>query len=183
VLLRQVIGNVFRRLRRERGITLRELAEVAQVSVPYLSEIERGRKEPSSEILAAICRALGLDLADLLDEVQLELSGARVAVPQRLPIQSIRMVESAPLRTSTSPQAYATSSPDVRPGGLTGAAAALRRRPNPLRQERRTAVRLAAWNSDPGSLWTIANCPGCMRWPSEDRSGCSRGPSGWVGMR
>ena len=54
MVLRQVIGNVFRRLRRERGITLRELAEQAQVSVPYLSEIERGRKEPSSEILAAI---------------------------------------------------------------------------------------------------------------------------------
>ena len=59
MLLRQVIGNVFRRLRRERGITLRELAELAQVSVPYLSEIERGRKEPSSEILAAICKSFG----------------------------------------------------------------------------------------------------------------------------
>ncbi|HET6741028.1 MAG TPA: helix-turn-helix transcriptional regulator, partial [Kribbella sp.] len=74
MLLRQVIGNVFRRLRRERGITLRELAELAQVSVPYLSEIERGRKEPSSEILAAICRALELELTDLLTEVQFDLT-------------------------------------------------------------------------------------------------------------
>jgi transcriptional regulator with XRE-family HTH domain len=109
VLLRQVIGNVFRRLRRERGITLRELAELAQVSVPYLSEIERGRKEPSSEILAAICRALGLDLADLLDEVQFELSGARPAVPLRLETSSIHTVDSTPAQASTSaPQAYAS---------------------------------------------------------------------------
>jgi transcriptional regulator with XRE-family HTH domain len=110
VLLRQVIGNVFRRLRRERGITLRELAELAQVSVPYLSEIERGRKEPSSEILAAICRALGLDLADLLDEVQFELSGARPAVPLRLETTAIQVAESAPLQGSTpGPQAYASA--------------------------------------------------------------------------
>jgi len=105
VLLRQVIGNVFRRIRLERGITLRELAELAQVSVPYLSEIERGRKEPSSEILAAICRALGLDLTDLLDEVQFELAATR-PVPQRLETVSIQVTQSAPYRTS-SPQAYA----------------------------------------------------------------------------
>ncbi|HEY0693693.1 MAG TPA: helix-turn-helix transcriptional regulator [Kribbella sp.] len=109
VLLRQVIGNVFRRLRRERGITLRELAELAQVSVPYLSEIERGRKEPSSEILAAICRALGLELAELLDEVQFDLAAARPAVPVRLQTTSIQMMESAPVRPVTSgPQAYAS---------------------------------------------------------------------------
>jgi transcriptional regulator with XRE-family HTH domain len=109
VLLRQVIGNVFRRLRRERGITLRELAELAQVSVPYLSEIERGRKEPSSEILAAICRALGLELADLLDEVQFDLAAARPAVPVRLQTTSIQIMESAPVRSvSSGPQAYAS---------------------------------------------------------------------------
>ena len=109
-LLRLHLGEVLRAHRERQHRTLRDVSASARVSLGYLSEIERGRKEPSSEILAAICRALGLDLADLLDEVQLELSGARVAVPQRLPIQSIRMVESAPLRTSTSPQAYATSS-------------------------------------------------------------------------
>ena len=88
MLLRQVIGNVFRRLRRERGITLRELAELAQVSVPYLSEIERGRKEPSSEILAAICRALDLELTDLLAEVQFDLATAgRATLPPALKIR------------------------------------------------------------------------------------------------
>ena len=106
MLLRQVIGNVFRRLRRERGITLRELAELAQVSVPYLSEIERGRKEPSSEILAAICRALDLELTDLLAEVQFDLATAvRSTLPIRLQTAAIRVEESAPRRI-TSPRAY-----------------------------------------------------------------------------
>jgi transcriptional regulator with XRE-family HTH domain len=107
VLLRQVIGNVFRRLRRERGITLRELAELAQVSVPYLSEIERGRKEPSSEILAAICRALDLDLSDLLSEVQFDLATVvRSTLPVRLQTAAIRVEQSSPQRISSSPQAY-----------------------------------------------------------------------------
>jgi transcriptional regulator with XRE-family HTH domain len=106
VLLRQVIGNVFRRLRRERGITLRELAELAQVSVPYLSEIERGRKEPSSEILAAICRALELELTDLLAEVQFDLATAvRSTLPVRLQTAAIR-VQQAPQRITSSPHAY-----------------------------------------------------------------------------
>ncbi|WP_405070019.1 helix-turn-helix domain-containing protein [Kribbella sp. NBC_01510] len=106
MLLRQVIGNVFRRLRRERGITLRELAELAQVSVPYLSEIERGRKEPSSEILAAICRALELELTDLLAEVQFDLATAvRSTLPVRLQTAAIR-VQQAPQRITSSPHAY-----------------------------------------------------------------------------
>jgi transcriptional regulator with XRE-family HTH domain len=110
VLLRQVIGNVFRRLRRERGITLRELAELAQVSVPYLSEIERGRKEPSSEILAAICRALDLDLSDLLSEVQFDLATAvRSTLPVRLQTAAIRVEQSSPQRITSSPQAYSST--------------------------------------------------------------------------
>ena len=110
MLLRQVIGNVFRRLRRERGITLRELAELAQVSVPYLSEIERGRKEPSSEILAAICRALDLELTDLLAEVQFDLATAvRSTLPIRLQTAAIRVEESAPQRITSSPRAYSSS--------------------------------------------------------------------------
>ena len=110
MLLRQVIGNVFRRLRRERGITLRELAEQAQVSVPYLSEIERGRKEPSSEILAAICRALDLDLSDLLSEVQFDLATAvRSTLPVRLQTAAIRVEQSSPQRITSSPQAYSST--------------------------------------------------------------------------
>jgi transcriptional regulator with XRE-family HTH domain len=107
VLLRQVIGSVFRRLRRERGITLRELAELAQVSVPYLSEIERGRKEPSSEILAAICRALDLELSDLLAEVQFDLTTAvRSTLPIHLQTAAIRVEDAAVRRIPSGPRAY-----------------------------------------------------------------------------
>jgi transcriptional regulator with XRE-family HTH domain len=72
-LLRWAIGTVLRRARQRQGMTLRDLAAASGVSVPYLSEIERGRKEASSEVLSSICRALGLALVDLLDEVRAEL--------------------------------------------------------------------------------------------------------------
>lgn len=69
VLLREAIGGSIRRARTERNRTLRDVSHSARVSLGYLSEIERGRKEPSSELLAAICEALKLPLPDLLDEV------------------------------------------------------------------------------------------------------------------
>ncbi|MBO3737960.1 helix-turn-helix transcriptional regulator [Actinoplanes sp. NEAU-H7] len=72
-LLRRVIGAVLRRIRLGQGRTLREVAAAAGVSLPYLSEVERGTKEASSEVLAAICRALGLAMPDLLDEVRREM--------------------------------------------------------------------------------------------------------------
>ena len=72
-LLRSAIGRVLRRIRQAQGRTLQDVARVAGVSMPYLSEVERGRKEVSSEILAAICAALGIALPDLLDEVRAEL--------------------------------------------------------------------------------------------------------------
>jgi transcriptional regulator with XRE-family HTH domain len=74
MLLRHVIGAVLRRIRQQQGRTLREVAETARVSVPYLSEVERGRKEASSEILAAVCHALGVSMRTLLDEAGEELS-------------------------------------------------------------------------------------------------------------
>lgn len=66
MLLRWIIGQCLRHARLEQGKTLREVAEESGVSIGHLSEIERGRKEPSSEVLAAVCLALGLDLMDLL---------------------------------------------------------------------------------------------------------------------
>lgn len=72
-LLRRVIGAVLRKVRLGQGRTLREVAADAGVSLPYLSEVERGTKEASSEVLAAICRALGLAMPDLLDEVRREM--------------------------------------------------------------------------------------------------------------
>lgn len=73
-LLRTMIGDVLRRTRLEQERTLSEVARHASVSMPYLSEIERGLKEASSEVLAAICDALGIGLADLLEEVGRELA-------------------------------------------------------------------------------------------------------------
>ena len=72
MLLRHVIGAALRRIRLDDGRTLREVALTANISMPYLSEIERGRKEPSSEILAGICAALGLTIVDLLNEATAE---------------------------------------------------------------------------------------------------------------
>ncbi len=79
MLLRGLIGTVLRRIRLGQGRTLKDVAEAARVSVPYLSEVERGRKEASSELLASICTALGLDLMDLLSEVRFELETERLA--------------------------------------------------------------------------------------------------------
>ncbi len=81
-LLRRVIGAVLRRVRQGQGRTLREVADAAGVSLPYLSEVERGTKEPSSEVLAAICRALGLPLPDLLDEARKELLRTAPVTPR-----------------------------------------------------------------------------------------------------
>ncbi|HEY9263450.1 MAG TPA: transcriptional regulator ClgR [Mycobacterium sp.] len=67
-LLREVIGDVLRRARVEQGRTLREVSDSARVSLGYLSEVERGRKEASSELLSAICGALDVPLSRVLSE-------------------------------------------------------------------------------------------------------------------
>jgi transcriptional regulator with XRE-family HTH domain len=69
VLLRQLLGDVLRRLRQRQGRTLREVSASARVSLGYLSEVERGQKEASSELLAAICGALGTPLSQVFREV------------------------------------------------------------------------------------------------------------------
>ncbi len=69
VLLRHLLGDVLRRLRQRQGRTLREVSAAARVSLGYLSEVERGQKEASSELLAAICTALNTPLSHVLSEV------------------------------------------------------------------------------------------------------------------
>jgi transcriptional regulator with XRE-family HTH domain len=78
LLLREAIGDRLRRARTAQHRTLREVSRAARVSLGYLSEVERGRKEASSELLAAICGALELPLADLLREVAGDLGNGRV---------------------------------------------------------------------------------------------------------
>ena len=72
-LLREVIGDVLRRARMEQGRTLREVSDDARVSLGYLSEVERGRKEASSELLSAICGALEVPLSRVLTDAGEEL--------------------------------------------------------------------------------------------------------------
>lgn len=69
VLLRHLLGDVLRRLRLRQGRTLREVSASARVSLGYLSEVERGQKEASSELLSAICSALDTPLSHVLREV------------------------------------------------------------------------------------------------------------------
>jgi transcriptional regulator with XRE-family HTH domain len=74
-LLRTQLGNTLRGHRLRQRRTLRDVSGAARVSLGYLSEVERGQKEASSELLASICDALEVELADLLAEVSLELRG------------------------------------------------------------------------------------------------------------
>src|SRR5687768_18594709 len=69
VLLRRVIGDALRARRQGQHRTLREVSTAANVSLGYLSEIERGQKEASSELLSAICDALGAQLSELMRDV------------------------------------------------------------------------------------------------------------------
>ena len=75
-LLRTQLGNTLRGHRQRQRRTLRDVSGRARVSLGYLSEVERGQKEASSELLASICDAHDVELADLLAEVSLELRGA-----------------------------------------------------------------------------------------------------------
>lgn len=68
-VLREVVGETLRGLRLRQRRTLREVSARAQVSLGYLSEIERGQKEPSSELLAAICAALDIELSEVFAQV------------------------------------------------------------------------------------------------------------------
>jgi transcriptional regulator with XRE-family HTH domain len=108
--LRTIIGATLRRRRQSQARTLREVADAAGVSLTYLSEVERGVKEASSEVLEAICAALGLVLSDLLFEVAEELARLEVRgslprigfIPQRPAPLDGRVPERVPARRPAS---------------------------------------------------------------------------------
>jgi transcriptional regulator with XRE-family HTH domain len=79
-LWREVLGSRLRALRTERNETLAQTSERAGISPQYLSEIERGRKEPSSEMIAALAGALGITVADLMAETAEDLRRTATAV-------------------------------------------------------------------------------------------------------
>ena len=93
VLLRRLLGDVLRERRREQGRTLREVSARARVSLGYLSEVERGQKEASSELLGSICEALDVPLSSVLRDVSDHLAlveqveSAEPAAPLSLPAQ------------------------------------------------------------------------------------------------
>ncbi len=78
-LVREVIGDVLRQARTSQGRTLREVSDSARVSLGYLSEVERGRKEPSSELLNAICDALEVPLSSVLTHAGERMASEEVA--------------------------------------------------------------------------------------------------------
>jgi transcriptional regulator with XRE-family HTH domain len=95
-LLRTTIGDVLRRTRRAQGRTLADVAAAARVSLPYLSELERGLKEGSSEVLAAICDALHLEVHDLLVQAARDLFREAARRDQVIRLDAIRSQRAAP---------------------------------------------------------------------------------------
>ncbi len=122
-VLRTLLGQALRTTRLGQERTLREVSTAAQVSLGYLSEVERGQKEASSELLASICRALGVRLSDVLREVSESLS---VLEPQPVPV----------------PDATATDRPTLEPvGAVSGDASSSRGLAAELRAPARSEVR------------------------------------------
>src|SRR5882757_8658841 len=113
ILLRRLLGDVLRRQRQRQGRTLREVSSSARVSLGYLSEVERGQKEASSELLSAICDALDVPMSEVMREVSDDLSLAElsqsaadetVAAPMRPLLGAVTSVASVTSVTSvTSP--------------------------------------------------------------------------------
>jgi transcriptional regulator with XRE-family HTH domain len=86
VVLRHEIGDVLRDVRQRQGRTLREVSHSARVSLGYLSEVERGQKEASSELLSSICSALDVPLSLMLREVSDRVADAEgVIIPDTVP--------------------------------------------------------------------------------------------------
>jgi transcriptional regulator with XRE-family HTH domain len=69
LLFRRVLGEVLREMRKERGWTLKVLSTMAGVSLSFMSELERGAKEASSEVLLSVCKAFGIQIECLLDKI------------------------------------------------------------------------------------------------------------------
>ncbi|MEV5145673.1 helix-turn-helix transcriptional regulator [Streptomyces sp. NPDC052727] len=95
-LWRDLVGEVLRRERQAQERTLKDVADAARISLPYLSEVERGRKEASSEVLAAAAHALGLGLGDLLSLAHGEL--ARRTAERDRPATALHRPVAAPSR-------------------------------------------------------------------------------------
>ena len=107
-VLRQVVGETLRGLRLRQRRTLREVSASARVSLGYLSEVERGQKEPSSELLASICSALDVELSELFAQVSTTLRReeklAHIGRVATIPGTGSTRMTTAPSSDSTAPQ-------------------------------------------------------------------------------
>ncbi|MCW2515135.1 MAG: putative transcriptional regulator [Mycobacterium sp.] len=92
-LLREVIGDVLRQARLSQGRTLREVSDDARVSLGYLSEVERGRKEASSELLSAICGALEVPLSRVLSDAGETMERHEQDAPRPVPTASAANID------------------------------------------------------------------------------------------
>ncbi len=139
VLLRRVIGDALRARRQGQHRTLREVSSAANVSLGYLSEIERGQKEPSSELLAAICDALGARLSELLREVS-----DTVALAEQMPGVLVPVADQPIEPTPVAPAAVRTATNrGVRQVSSDGSVSVQVRQDSPLKATLRTRVRSA----------------------------------------
>jgi transcriptional regulator with XRE-family HTH domain len=94
-LLRVLLGHELRRHRLELGRTLRQVSRDSQVSLGYLSEIERGQKEASSELLTSICEAMDLPLSELLGTVSVQFAAHERGTATVVPIAAAASPDSA----------------------------------------------------------------------------------------
>jgi transcriptional regulator with XRE-family HTH domain len=95
VLFRRLLGDVLRAERLSRGMTLREVSKEARVSLGYISEIERGQKEASSELLASLCGALDVALSEVLRDVSDAVAVEEAALAIQVPSIGADVVASA----------------------------------------------------------------------------------------
>ncbi|WP_378732177.1 helix-turn-helix domain-containing protein [Nocardia brasiliensis] len=146
-LLREAIGDSLRRARLAQSRTLREVSTSARVSLGYLSEVERGRKEASSELLAAICAALDVPLSRVLWDVSTIMAGAD-GLPTRTPADAAAVPLPAEAEQTTAAEAVpaeqATEAPAAEPA-LAPASASLSvagagARPLPLAMDTRIVI-------------------------------------------
>lgn len=94
-MLRRMLGDVLRQHRARQGRTLRQLSGRSRVSLGYISEIERGQKEASSEMLAALCTALDVPLSAVLREVSDRLALEEARAARQLPAEDRRLTVAA----------------------------------------------------------------------------------------
>ena len=107
VIFRRLLGEVLRTRRMRQGRTLRQVSADARVSLGYISEIERGQKEASSELLAAICSALDIPLSEILAEVSdaVALEEAALAVAVEDATLDVASIESITIKSGNTQRA------------------------------------------------------------------------------